>query len=70
MSGISSKLLDERQTRAVISDLDRRVRSSENNDVLIDASRRLIMRSPSGRFWALAVSDAGVLSAVDMGLTL
>jgi hypothetical protein len=69
-AGISNRLGDERATRAVLAEHDRRLRRAENEDVIIGDGRRLILRSPNGHFWNVTVSNAGVLSATDMGTSL
>lgn len=37
-------------------------------DVVIDADRRLLLRSPSGTYWAITVNDAGGLSTTNVGV--
>lgn len=68
--GTSSQFTDERQLRAVIDAAAQEISSLKNDDVLIDLNRRLILRSPNGHFWNVAVSDAGALTVTDMGTTL
>lgn len=72
MSGkfTGSRMTDERQARAVVGDLDRRVGQVEQADVLCEGGRRLILRSPNGHFWSVGVDNAGVLTTTDMGTTL
>ena len=60
MRSLNSKF--ERQQRAN--------RAQQEADVVTDNGRRIMVRSPNGHYWSIAVSDAGVVSAVDQGTTL
>lgn len=44
-------------------------KQGHKNDIIINDERYLMIRSPNGHYWAISVSDAGVVSAVDKGTT-
>lgn len=69
MSGPSFRTGDDRQTRNVLDNHERRLSRVELSDVLMGDGRRLFLRSPNGHYWNITVSDAGALSATDMGAT-
>ena len=65
MSNPSSQI--DRQTRAAFADQDRRIRQAVNNDIIIGDGKRLFIRSPSGHFWQIGMTDAGAVTVTDMG---
>lgn len=60
----------DRQLREDLEAQRRKQRELEEGDVIVEHPRQLLLRSPNGTFFALAVGDTGVLSAVNMGSTL
>lgn len=65
-----ANLADDRRQRAALDDLDRRLTQMESGDIRIEASKRLIARSPNGHFWSLTVTDLGALTITDLGTSL
>lgn len=62
-----SALTDPRQVREEMDRMRRNQRDQNEGDVIIEYPRRLLLRSPNGKYWAISVSNAGVLSASDAG---
>lgn len=58
-------LLRVRQDRA-----GRERRRDAERDVVIMNERRLILQSPNGHFWEIAVDDTGAVVGVDLGASL
>ena len=59
-----------RDVQGLRGTLERQARALDDQaqeDVVIDGARRLLLRSPNGTYFALVVSDAGVISTVNMG---
>jgi hypothetical protein len=63
----SASVKDIRGLRSALERQSRDVELASTADVVIDATRRLLLRSPNGTYFALVVSDAGVISTVNMG---
>lgn len=59
---------DERQLRNEFDRQNRRQRDTEQGHVIIEDPRRLLLRSPNGHYWSIGVTDAGVLTATDVGV--
>ena len=45
----------------------RKGRELEQNDVVLDNERRLLLRSPDGNYWSITISNAGALIATNVG---
>lgn len=48
----------------------RRVRNAMQEDAIFDSNRRLLIRSESGEFWSIGVTDDGVVTASSIGRSL
>lgn len=62
-----SALTDSRQVREEMDRMRRNQRDQNEGDLIVEYPRRLLLRSPNGKYWAISVSNAGVLSASDAG---
>ena len=60
----------EPQLRAELERQRRKQREIEEADIVVEHPRRLLLRSPNGSYWALAVADNGTLTATDAGSRL
>jgi hypothetical protein len=56
--------------RQRLDESDRRAARAAQEDVVVEFPRRLFLRSASGTYWQIGVSDAGVLTATNAGATL
>jgi hypothetical protein len=61
---------DPRRVERALVDVKAAIDDILDSDTVIETPRRLMLRSPDGHYWALTVSNAGVLGAVDMGTAL
>lgn len=60
--------IPDRQTlERSIDDMRRDTRRRDQEDILIDGTRRILLRSPDGHYWSLGASDAGALTLTDVG---
>jgi hypothetical protein len=70
VSDFQDQQRDANRLRQRADESDRARARDLQNDVVIDGPRRLLLRSPGGTYFAVTVSDAGVLSTVNMGSKL
>jgi hypothetical protein len=70
VSGFTDMQNEQRRQRDRQAQTDRRVAKMADSDVMIDSVRRLILRSPAGTYFSLAVADDGSLSTVNLGTSL
>ncbi len=70
MSRSTPPINNERQLRGQLEDQRRGLRAVQEEDVIVELPRRLLLRSPNGTFFAITVDDAGVVSALNVGTTL
>ncbi len=61
---------NERQLRAELEDTKRKQMRLENEDLVVEFPRRLLLRSPNGTYFAITVDNAGALSAINVGTKL
>lgn len=67
MSGWNDMQRDTNRLRQRADEVDRRRTRDQDADVVIEHPRRLFLRSPGGTYFQLEVSDAGVLTATNVG---
>lgn len=70
MKQSGSRIQNERQLRDQLQQLRQEQQRTNEEDVIIEHPRRLMLRSPDGHFWLLGVDNAGALTTTDMGTTL
>lgn len=61
---------DPRQVERNFAAVKAVIEAGEVEDVVVETPRRLLLRSPDGHYWAIAVTNAGALTATDVGTTL
>ncbi|TKD50579.1 hypothetical protein [Sphingomonas baiyangensis] len=61
------ELQDMEREKRRVDNLERKQRQAQDEDVILDGDRRLVLRSPDGSYWALTVSDAGAVAARPIG---
>jgi hypothetical protein len=58
---------DQRQLREELGRSNRRQRALEQDDIVVEHPRRIVLRSPNGHYWAISIHDDGTLAASDVG---
>lgn len=62
--------IGDRQTlERAIDDVRRDSRRQGQEDILIDGTRRILLRSPNGNYWDVGVTNAGALTLTNVGAT-
>lgn len=67
MSSFQDQQRDTNRLRQRADETDRARTREAKTDVVIEDARRLFLRSPNGTYFAVTVTDAGALEAVNMG---
>ncbi|WP_294138345.1 hypothetical protein [Sphingomonas sp.] len=67
MSAFSDQQRDAGRLRQRLDETDRSRSREKREDVVIEDPRRLFLRSPNGTYFGITVSDAGVITATNMG---
>ncbi|MCP3735619.1 hypothetical protein M9979_12120 [Sphingomonas sp. RP10(2022)] len=66
--GVQNEAQDSNnRLRQRLDEGDRARSRAKREDVVIEDPRRLFLRSPNGTYFGITVSDAGVLTATNMG---
>lgn len=66
----SASIKDVRSLQTQLDRTSRDLAAQGVEDVVIDNARRLLLRSPNGTYFAIGVTDAGVLTATNVGTSL
>lgn len=66
----SATIKDVRSVQAQLDRASRDLGAMSIEDVVIDNARRLLLRSPNGTYFAIGVTDAGVVTATNVGTKL
>ena len=61
---------DVAQLRQRLEEMRQQLRVLEQGDVILEAGRRALFRSPNRTYWSLTVSDAGAVVLTNVGTTL
>ena len=67
MSAFSDQQRDAGRLSQRLDETDRSRSREKREDVVIEDPRRLFLRSPNGTYFGITVSDAGVITATNMG---
>lgn len=67
MSTFTDQQRDTNRLRQRADETDRARSREKRDDVVIEDPRRLFLRSPNGTYWQIGVTDAGVITATNMG---
>lgn len=58
---------DRKTLERTIDDIRRDQRRVSLDDIIIDGSRRILLRSPNGHYWSIGASNAGAMTLTDLG---
>lgn len=67
MSSYADNQQDTNRLRQRADATDRARDREKREDVVIEDPRRLFLRSPNGTYFGISVTDAGVVTATNMG---
>jgi hypothetical protein len=67
MSAFSDQQRDTNRLRQRVDAGDKALDRSKREDVVVEDPRRLFLRSPNGTYWQISVTDAGAITATNMG---
>ena len=61
---------DPHHVERALRDVKIAIEDRDAEDVVIETPRRLLLRSPNGTYWSIGVTNAGVLTATNVGTSL